>query len=80
MTDTAQLYEKLYTIRTFENLLLDEFASGVFPGTTHTSLDTKPTQWGFSLMYRKMTWWSAITAATATSSRMAATQPHSSQN
>ena len=38
MTDTAQLYEKLYTIRTFENLLLDEFASGVFPGTTHTSL------------------------------------------
>ena len=38
MTDTAQLYEKLYTIRTFENLLLDKFASGIFPGTTHTSL------------------------------------------
>lgn len=38
MTDTAQLYEKLYTIRCFENLLLDEFPSGVFPGTTHTSL------------------------------------------
>ena len=38
MTDTAQLYEKLYTIRCFENLLLDKFSSGIFPGTTHTSL------------------------------------------
>ena len=38
MTDTAQLYEKLYTIRSFETLLLDEFATGIFPGTTHTSL------------------------------------------
>ncbi len=38
MTDYAQHYEKLYTIRSFETLLLDEFASGIFPGTTHTSL------------------------------------------
>ena len=38
MTDYARLYEKLYTIRSFETLLLDEFSSGVFPGTTHTSL------------------------------------------
>jgi len=38
MTDYAQLYKKLYTIRSFETLLLDEFSSGVFPGTTHTSL------------------------------------------
>lgn len=38
MTDYAQLYEKLYTIRCFENLLLDEFSKGIFPGTTHTSL------------------------------------------
>lgn len=38
MTDTAQLYEKLSTIRSFETLLLDEFASGIFPGTTHISL------------------------------------------
>jgi TPP-dependent pyruvate/acetoin dehydrogenase alpha subunit len=38
LTDYAQLYEKLYTIRCFENLLLDKFSSGIFPGTTHTSL------------------------------------------
>ncbi|MBG0787782.1 MAG: hypothetical protein H0S79_22050, partial [Anaerolineaceae bacterium] len=38
MTDYAQLYEQLYTIRSFENLLLDKFSSGIFPGTTHTSL------------------------------------------
>jgi hypothetical protein len=38
MTDTAQLYEKRHTIRSFETLLLDEFASGIFPGTTYTSL------------------------------------------
>jgi len=38
LTDYAQLYEKLYTIRCFENLLLDEFSKGIFPGTTHTSL------------------------------------------
>ncbi len=38
MTDYAQLYEKLYTIRSFETLLLDKFSSGIFPGTTHTSL------------------------------------------
>ena len=38
MTDYARLYEKLYTIRSFETLLLDKFSSGVFPGTTHTSL------------------------------------------
>ena len=32
------LYRKLYTIRCFETLLLEKFSSGVFRGTTHTSL------------------------------------------
>ena len=38
MDKNARLFEQLYTIRSFETLLLDQFASGVFPGTTHTSL------------------------------------------
>ncbi len=38
MDRNARLYEQLYTIRSFETLLLDQFASGIFPGTTHTSL------------------------------------------
>jgi TPP-dependent pyruvate/acetoin dehydrogenase alpha subunit len=32
------LYEKLITIRQFETLLIDKFPTGIFPGTTHTSL------------------------------------------
>lgn len=32
------LYRQLYTIRRFETLLLDKFSTGVFRGTTHTSL------------------------------------------
>ncbi len=38
MDKKARLFEQLCTIRSFETLLLDQFASGVFPGTTHTSL------------------------------------------
>ncbi len=38
MDRNARLYEQLYTIRSFETLLLDKFANGIFPGTTHTSL------------------------------------------
>jgi TPP-dependent pyruvate/acetoin dehydrogenase alpha subunit len=34
----AQLYEQLYTIRRFETLLLAQFPTGIFRGTTHTSL------------------------------------------
>lgn len=38
MDKNTRLFKQLYTIRSFETLLLDQFASGVFPGTTHTSL------------------------------------------
>lgn len=38
MDPNARLYQQLYTIRYFETLLLDQFKTGVFPGTTHTSL------------------------------------------
>jgi TPP-dependent pyruvate/acetoin dehydrogenase alpha subunit len=38
MDKITRLFEQLYTIRSFETLLLDQFASGIFPGTTHTSL------------------------------------------
>jgi acetoin:2,6-dichlorophenolindophenol oxidoreductase subunit alpha len=34
----AQLYRQMATIRQFESLLTDQFKTGVFPGTTHTSL------------------------------------------
>jgi TPP-dependent pyruvate/acetoin dehydrogenase alpha subunit len=34
----AQLYRDMVTIRRFETLLIDQFKTGVFPGTTHTSL------------------------------------------
>jgi acetoin:2,6-dichlorophenolindophenol oxidoreductase subunit alpha len=34
----ARLYQQLYLIRKFETLVLDKFATGVFSGTTHTSL------------------------------------------
>ena len=32
------LYHQLYRIRAFETLLLDKFSTGIFAGTTHTSL------------------------------------------
>jgi TPP-dependent pyruvate/acetoin dehydrogenase alpha subunit len=32
------LYKQLLTIRQFDSLLLDQFKTGIFPGTTHTSL------------------------------------------
>lgn len=38
MDKNAQLYEQLYTIRHFESLLLEKFSTGIFHGTTHTSL------------------------------------------
>ena len=38
MDRNAQLYRQLFTIRTFETLLLEKFSTGVFHGTTHTSL------------------------------------------
>lgn len=38
MDKNAQLYKQLYTIRRFETLLLEQFPTGIFAGTTHTSL------------------------------------------
>jgi len=38
MIDDTLLYERLYTIRRFEETLLENFPKGVFFGTTHTSL------------------------------------------
>ncbi len=37
MIDDTQLYERIYTIRRFEETLLENFPRGVFFGTTHTS-------------------------------------------
>lgn len=38
MDENARLYQQLYTIRAFETLLLEKFPTGIFHGTTHTSL------------------------------------------
>jgi TPP-dependent pyruvate/acetoin dehydrogenase alpha subunit len=38
MDKNALLYQQLYTIRRFETLLLEQFPTGIFAGTTHTSL------------------------------------------
>ena len=38
MDKNVILYQQLYLIRQFEQLLLDKFSSGIFGGTTHTSL------------------------------------------
>jgi len=38
MDKNARLYEQLLTIRIFETTLIEKFSSGIFPGTTHTSL------------------------------------------
>ena len=38
MADNALLYRQLYQIRRFETVLIDQFKTGIFPGTTHTSL------------------------------------------
>jgi len=38
MDKNTQLYKQLYSIRHFETLLLEKFPTGVFHGTTHTSL------------------------------------------
>lgn len=38
MDELEHLYEQLYTIRRFEKMVLEKFHTGVFAGTTHTSL------------------------------------------
>lgn len=38
MDKNVLLYEQLYTIRRFETVLLEAFSTGVFHGTTHTSI------------------------------------------
>ncbi len=38
MDQNSHYYQQLYTIRFFETLLLEKFSTGVFHGTTHTSL------------------------------------------
>jgi len=38
MAANKELFKKLYRIRRFETVLLDQFKTGIFPGTTHTSL------------------------------------------
>jgi len=38
MDKNADFYQQLYTIRRFETLLLEQFSTGIFVGTTHTSL------------------------------------------
>ncbi len=38
MADNLHLYRQLYQIRRFETVLLEQFKTGIFPGTTHTSL------------------------------------------
>jgi len=38
MAPNAELFRQLYQIRRFETVLLDQFKTGIFPGTTHTSL------------------------------------------
>lgn len=38
MDENARLYQQLYAIRRFETLLVEKFSTGIFPGTTHTSL------------------------------------------
>ena len=38
MDKNAHLYQQMLTIRSFESLLLEKFSTGIFIGTTHTSL------------------------------------------
>jgi TPP-dependent pyruvate/acetoin dehydrogenase alpha subunit len=38
MARNEDLFRQLYQIRRFETVLLEQFRTGVFPGTTHTSL------------------------------------------
>jgi TPP-dependent pyruvate/acetoin dehydrogenase alpha subunit len=38
MDKNAELFQKMLTIRSFETLLLEKFSTGIFTGTTHTSL------------------------------------------
>lgn len=38
MDKNAHLYQQMLTIRYFESLLLEKFSTGIFTGTTHTSL------------------------------------------
>lgn len=38
MADHRKLFRQLYQIRRFETVLIEQFKTGIFPGTTHTSL------------------------------------------
>ncbi len=38
MDKNTELFQKMLTIRSFETLLLEKFSTGIFTGTTHTSL------------------------------------------
>lgn len=38
MDENDRLYHQMMRIRRFETMLMDQFSSGIFPGTTHTSL------------------------------------------
>lgn len=38
MADHRELFRRLYQIRRFETVLIEQFKTGIFPGTTHTSL------------------------------------------
>ncbi|MDY6846444.1 MAG: thiamine pyrophosphate-dependent dehydrogenase E1 component subunit alpha [Chloroflexota bacterium] len=38
MDKNTHLYQQMLTIRSFESLLLEKFSTGIFTGTTHTSL------------------------------------------
>ncbi len=38
MEEIERYYERMYTIRRFEEMLLENFHTGIFAGTTHTSL------------------------------------------
>ncbi len=38
MDKITRLYEQMQIIRSFDSLLLEKFSTGIFPGTTHTSL------------------------------------------
>lgn len=38
MDKNTHLYEQLYTIRQFEITVIEQFPTGIFPGTTHTCL------------------------------------------
>ena len=64
MPSNIELFRRLYRIRRFETVLLDHFKSGIFPGTTHTSLGQENAV-GCWLTRRKAMLWSNHTLARA---------------